>query len=376
MHSHSTRAAVPVLLMAHSLGHGGGERQLALTALSLDRSRFQPHVACYHGGFWADRLKQAGVPLFFIRSRSLMSAEALREVRRLRQYIRSHGIRIVQTFDYTMNVSGIPVVLGARRIVSISNLRCYLDLIPPRYRWLNRVALRLSSGAVVNSEALRRNLSENCRLAADRIFICYNGIDTEVFHPAPRRCFPGLEGASVVIGSVCVLRPEKNLPLLLEAFSAVAAGRSDLRLFIVGSGPEEAALRALAVKLDILKNCVFHPSTPDVPSCLWAMDIFVSPSLTEGLSNSIMEAMACGCCAIASDVGGNSELVTDGVTGLLFPSQDRTALAERLSLAVSDTRRRQALASAAAERMRSEFPLQRSAERMQEIYDTLLTCAS
>jgi glycosyltransferase involved in cell wall biosynthesis len=362
--------------MTHSLGVGGGERQLALTALSFDRDRFQPHVACCQGGFWVERLTQAGIPIFYIGSRSLISGAAIREAFRLRRYIRGHGIRIVQTFDYSMNVFGIPVARSAGGVIAIANLRCHLDLIPARYRWLNRMAFHISAGVVVNSEELRRGLSESCRIEPGKIVTCYNGIDMDVFHPAPRRSFPGLGTASVVIGVVCVMRPEKNLALLLEAFSVVAAGRRDVRLLLVGGGPEEPALRALAVKLGIVENCVFRDSTSDVAACLSAMDIFVLPSLTEGLSNSLMEAMACGCCVIASDVGGNPELITDGVTGLLFPSQDRQALIERISAALADASLRRSLAEAASARMRAEFSLRRSVEQMQQIYDTLLACAS
>src|SRR5260370_4459910 len=211
--------------MSHSLGAGGGERQLALTALSIDRSRFQPHIACCEEGFWVERLKQAGIPFFFIGSRSLMSAAAVGEALRLRQYIRDHGIRLVQTFDYSMNVFGIPVALSAPGVVAVSNLRCQLDLIPPRYRWLNRVSFHTSARVVVNSEALGRQLQKRYHLQADKIVTCYNGIDTKVFHPGPRRRFPWLEGASLVIGTVCVMRPEKNIPLLLEAVARVAARR-------------------------------------------------------------------------------------------------------------------------------------------------------
>jgi glycosyltransferase involved in cell wall biosynthesis len=372
----STGAPAPILLMAHSLGQGGGERQLAQTALSIDRGRFTPHVAFCQGGFWVERLQQAGVPMFRIGSRSLMSVKAAREARRLRQYIRDHAIGIAQTFDFSMNMFGIPAARSAGGVVTIANLRCHLDLIPPLYRLLNRGAFRISDGVVVNSEALRLHLSENCRIAPEKIFTCYNGLDTEVFQPGPRRCFPGLEGASVVIGTVCVMRPEKNLALLLEAFATVAEGRRDLRLFLVGGGAEEAALRALADKLGIVENCVFHAATPDVAACLSAMDIFVLPSVSEGLSNSLMEAMACGCCAIASNVGGNPELVTHGTTGLLFPSRDRAALIEQLSAVVADAGRRRELASAAAARMQAEFSLDRSAQRMQQIYDALSTCVS
>src|SRR5580658_3986584 len=115
---------IPILLMAHSLGHGGGERQLALTALNIDRSRFEPHVGCCEGGFWVDRLREADVSFFRMGPRSLMGISALREARRLRAYIQEHGIRIVQSFDYTMNVLGIPAARTVPGVITLSNQRC------------------------------------------------------------------------------------------------------------------------------------------------------------------------------------------------------------------------------------------------------------
>lgn len=361
-----SRKPIPILLMAHSLGHGGGERQLALTALNIDRSRFEPHVGCCEGGFWVDRLREAGVRFFFMGPRSLLSPSALRETRRLRAYIREHGIRIVQTFDYSMNVLGVPAARSVRGVVVISNLRCHTSLIPRRYRLLNLMAIRSSAAVVVNSEALRRHLHEDYSIRLRKIFTCYNGLDTEVFNPGPRT-----ESPSLVVGTVCVLRPEKNLALLLEAFEAVARHSSGIRLLITGSGPEEPALRSLAGTLKIADKCHFRPSTPDVASVLRSIEVFVLPSLSEGLSNALMEAMACGCCVIASDVGGNPELVSDGTTGLLFPSQSREALIDQLSAVLADPELRHSLAAAAADRIRKEFSLSRAVENMQEIYETV-----
>jgi len=363
--------------MSQALSHGGGERQLALTALGMDRARFEPHVGCCEGGFWVERLRAAGVPFFFMGPRSLLGISFLREANRLRAYIREHRIRIVQTFDYSMNVLGILAARSVPGVITIANQRCDMSLIPSRYRWANRMAHRISAGIVVNSEALQRQLHEDYAIPRRKVFTCYNGIDTGVFHPAPRSELPGLEAASPVVGTVCVLRPEKNLGLLLEAFEAVARNRtrdrSNLRLLIVGSGSEEMALRDLARRLKIAEKCLFHAATPDVARILSGIDVFVLPSLSEGLSNALMEAMACGCCAVASNVGGNPELVTDGTTGLLFPSQDREALIERLTEVVDDAARRQTLGAAAAERIRSEFSLARAVERMQEIYETMLS---
>ncbi len=357
---------IPILLMAHSLGHGGGERQLALTALNIDRNRFEPHVGCCEGGFWVDRLREAGVRFFFMGPRSLVSPSAVREARRLRAYIREHGIRIVQTFDYSMNVLGVPAARSVAGVIVISNLRCHASLIPRRYRLLNLIAIRSSAAVVVNSEALRRHLHEDYSIPQRKIFTCYNGLDTEVFHSGSR-----MESSSLVVGTVCVLRPEKNLALLLQAFETVARHFNGIRLVITGSGPEEPALRALANTLKIEDKCHFRPSTPDVPSVLRSIDVFVLPSLSEGLSNALMEAMACGCCVIASEVGGNPELVSDGTTGLLFPSRNREALIDRLSEVVADPERRRSLAAAAADRIRKEFSLSRAVENMQEIYETV-----
>jgi len=373
----SAAKPIPILLMSHALHHGGGERQLALTALTIDRSRFEPHVGSCEGGFWVDRLREAGVPFFRMGPRSLVGLSAWREARRLRAYIREHGIRIVQTFDYTMNVLGIPAARSVPGVITISNQRCHMSLVPRRYRWLNRFAHRIAAGIVVNSEALRRHLTEDHSVPNRKIFTCCNGIDTTVFHPVPRPELPGLEGAGpaegrLVVGTVCVLRAEKNLSMLLEAFEAVARNRPGIRLLIKGSGPEEQALRALAVSLNIEGKCVFQPSTPDVTPTLSAIDVFVLPSLTEGLSNALMEAMACGCCVIASAVGGLPELVSDG-SGLLFPSRDQDALTARLSEVLDDTGRRQALGAAARERMCREFSLTSAVRKMQEIYADVLS---
>ena len=359
---------VPVLLMSHSLGHGGGERQLAAIAHSLDRTRFIPHIACCNGGFRAEKLQAEGVPFFFIGSRSLISAAAFTEGLRLRRYIGAHGIRIVQTFDYSMNVFGIPVAASMSGVIAIANQRCHMDLIPQRYRWLNHLAHRVSPAVVVNSEALRRHLRDDYGIADGKIFSCCNGVDTDVFHDGPRVRPAGLEGAAGVVGTLCVLRPEKNVRLLMGAFAVIAATRPEIKLLIVGSGPEEAQLRELAERLGIGTACSFRPSTSEVAAALRSMDVFVLPSLTEGLSNALMEAMASGCCAVASRVGGNPELIAEGVTGLLFESDNKDSLVNRLAGVLDDPALMRRMARSGAERMAAEFPVSGSVRRMEQIY--------
>jgi glycosyltransferase involved in cell wall biosynthesis len=141
---------------------------------------------------------------------------------------------------------------------------------------------------------------------------------------------------------------------------------------IVGSGPEQSGLEALAQELGISGQCLFQPAVADVAPWLRSIDIFVLPSLTEALSNSLMEAMACGCACIASAVGGNPELVQDGKTGLLFRAGDAQDLFEKLSRVTVDAALRERLAAASASAVQDRFSLVASASRMQEIYSRYL----
>jgi glycosyltransferase involved in cell wall biosynthesis len=203
--------------------------------------------------------------------------------------------------------------------------------------------------------------------------VCPNGIDPIKF--APARDVPRPEpvrDARVVIGTVCVLRPEKGLPVLLEAFARVRAQRTGLTLVFEGSGPMKDELEASAARLGVAADVVFQPATTEVPRWLNAMDIFVLPSRSEAMSNALMEAMACGASAVASNVGGNPELIRDGETGLLFPSEDAEALASRLQRLVDDPELRSRLAARGCAFIHSEMTIERASARMATIYRELL----
>jgi glycosyltransferase involved in cell wall biosynthesis len=131
-------------------------------------------------------------------------------------------------------------------------------------------------------------------------------------------------------------------------------------------------LQRLARDLNAAGACHFEPATPDVAAWLRALDIFVLPSRSEALSNSLMEAMACGCCPVASDVGGNPELVIPMETGLLFRPGDVADLASKLGRLAADPALRRSLAARAAARIATEFPVEAAGLRMGEIYLSLL----
>ena len=218
---------------------------------------------------------------------------------------------------------------------------------------------------MVNCEYIRRHLIEDEGVDADRIHLCYNGLDPEVFAFRDRQ---PIAGAPVVIGCVCALRPEKNVEILIDAFAKV----SGCRLIIVGSGPSEANLKERVARLQLQDSVTFVPANSNIPEWLNEIDIFVLPSRTEALSNSLMEAMACGCAVIASDVGGNPELVGQEERGLLFREGDAADLRKQLVRFIEDAELRGANARAARAFVEQTLTLTASVTRMTEIYTQFL----
>jgi glycosyltransferase involved in cell wall biosynthesis len=360
------------MLMVRELGPGGTERQMTEIARSMDPTRFEVHAGCFHEGVRADDLRVASIPILHLPVTSFMKPNALTGAWQLGRYLRENRIQLVHTFDYPLNCFGVPVARTFGVPVVLSSQRAHRHLTPGAYLKILRMTERLVNGIVVNSESVRSEMIAQEHVPAERLHLCYNGIDTKRFHAEGRARMPGLKDATLVIGVVCVLRPEKGLQTLVRAFAQIVRVHSGVRLAIVGDGPELSGLKALAKELGVIEACIFQPAVADVAPWLRSIDVFVLPSLTEALSNSLMEAMACGCTCIASSTGGNPELIQVGETGLLFEPGNPRELAEKLSLVISNQELRTRLAEASAAVIRARFSLEASAARMAQIYSSYL----
>lgn len=204
-----------------------------------------------------------------------------------------------------------------------------------------------------------------------------NGVDVERFRPdtagARTRLPAGFAAAdSIVIGTVGRLAAIKDQLSLVRAFvrlrelAPAIAGR--LRLVLIGEGSERTRLEQELTAAGLMPQAWLAGARDDVAELLPALDLFVLPSLAEGISNTLMEAMACGLPVIATDVGGNGELVLDGETGALVPRGDAEALAQALKPYVQDAARRESHGAAARRRAETEFSLERMVGRYQSLY--------
>jgi glycosyltransferase involved in cell wall biosynthesis len=145
-----------------------------------------------------------------------------------------------------------------------------------------------------------------------------------------------------------------------------------MKLLLVGSGDQLAHIEAARDRLGIASDCVFVPAQADVAGWMRSIDVFVMPSESEGFPNALLEAMACQCCVIASRVGGIPEMVSDGLSGLLFSAGNAEELTARLVSVVDDDVLRQKLSSAAARTAREKFSMELAARRTEALYTDLL----
>jgi glycosyltransferase involved in cell wall biosynthesis len=180
----------------------------------------------------------------------------------------------------------------------------------------------------------------------------------------------------VVLGTVGRLDPIKNQDGLLRAFRAILDRRPEwrpwLRLIIAGDGPMRGELATLARELDLEGSVWFPGARGDVPELMRAMDVFVLPSINEGISNTILEAMATGLPVVAGRIGGNPELVVEGVTGALCDPNDAGGLQAALENYVAQPGLRESHGRAARERVTAQFSLGAMVERYAALYDELL----
>jgi glycosyltransferase involved in cell wall biosynthesis len=354
------------------MSYGGIQRDVTQIALRIDRSRFEPHVASYEAeGIRFEELRRAGVPYLHVPFISLKSPSALSAAMQVRKYIRKHGIRVVHSFD-TSAVFITPIARVLRVPAVLSSTLGSRELLDSRshreLRWTDKIV----DAVVVNCEAMRRHMMNDENVPAERIELCYNGVDTSVFYPeATRKPEPAADG-SFVIGAVCVLRAEKSLDLLLEAFARVRHLKPGMKLRIVGSGAELPKLEANSRRLGLQEACEFVPATTSVPQFLHDFDIYVSCSRSEAFSNTILEAMACGCCVVASRVGGTPELTGENERGLLFQTGDAGDLAAKLTTLIQSEPLRRAFATQAAKFARESLSIEAASNRMAEIYETML----
>jgi L-malate glycosyltransferase len=362
------RSGLPgVFLMMETLRTGGSERQFAVLAQALDRSEFSLHLGCIRrdGGLGATLGEIPEFPL----GGSLYGLTSIRTRWRLAQHLRRCDIAIAHAFDFYTNLLLIPVGRALRVPVVIGSQRQLGDLLTSAQRFVQFEALRLCDRVVCNSRAAAERLIA-AGLPASRAEVIANGLPAECFASA-RPALPRQPGI-LRVGMIARMNSRaKNHGDLLRACARLQGRFPGLELLLAGDGPLRPELEREAASLGIAARVLFLGDRRDIPSILASMDVSVMPSGSESLSNAILESMAAGLPVVATRVGGNPELVADGL-GLLVPPNDDEALAAALARLLEDEALRTAFGQNARRVASQDFTSERMRIRHQELYRELL----
>ncbi len=247
-----------------------------------------------------------------------------------------------------------------------------------RYRWLRRLHSPLVHRFIALSREIEGYLVQRVGIRPDKVSRIYNGVDNRRFHPGREHALPSgfAPAGSVVFGTVGRMHGVKDQVNLCQAFIRLCAESpqrgATLRLVLAGDGPLRATCREMLDAAGLRELAWLAGNRDDIPQLLRSLDVFVLPSQAEGISNTILEAMASGLPVIATAVGGNSELVDDGRTGALVPPRDPDALAAAMAVYADDRALREAQGVAACARVASEFSMTRMLAAYGGVYDELI----
>jgi sugar transferase (PEP-CTERM/EpsH1 system associated) len=243
-----------------------------------------------------------------------------------------------------------------------------------RRQVVRRVAFEVADAVQTVSGQLRDYVARRTGFSPGRIQVIRNGVDATRFHPdaairGETRKRLGLCDDEVCLGCVANLLPVKDHVTLLRALAATPMQGVPWRLLLIGTGSEEAALRRFADAHFAAGRVTFLGASDDVPQLMRAMDVFVLPSVAEGICNSLLEAMATGTPVVATAVGGTPEVIEDGRSGILVRPEDPQGLSEQLAALCADSNRRGELGAGAIRRVREAFSMESMIRGYQRLYE-------
>ena len=367
-----------VTLIDRAVALGGGERVAMHVALRLDRDCFDSFICATRSGPVAATddervaraaLEDGGVPLLALGRSGTPDLAAWAPFLRM---LRRERIDVLHAHMFGSNLWGTLIGRLMRVPVIVAHEHGWAaeETTPLRRRLDRHVIARGSHAFVAVSDETRRRMIEIGGMRPDDVVFIPNGIP-----PASGgavgdvRAELGIEPSAPVIGTVAVLRPEKDLSTLIRSAALLRSGFPGLRVLIAGGGPERTRLEALVDELDLGETVIWLGFRSDVSAVLTALDVAAFSSTSEGSPLAVMEAMEAARPIVATRVGGISDLVDDGVHGFLVPPGDHAALADAIARVLREPAVAAQMGVRARERRRREFDVDVMVARVEKLYE-------
>jgi L-malate glycosyltransferase len=368
-----------IFYLVDSFNVGGTETQAVELALRIPSSTYEVTLGCLRAeGPLLDRLKGSEVQVKeFYPKGGIDSPAGLYQLLRLAAFLRRENFVVMHAHDLWSNLMGVPAarLAGVPAVVSSQRDLSQFDW----YRGVKRAVLRrvqkMSSVLLANATPIRDALIAEDGFAPTKVRVIHNGVDTDKFQRGrrDREClFPGSRAGKLVVLVGNMHSDVKGHPRLIAAAPAVLREFPDTRFVLVGDGESRSAFERQVEELGLQASFLFLGRRNDIPDVLASCDIAVLPSKAEGLPNAVLEYMAAGLPTIVSRVGGNSELVQDGITGLLVPAQDSAALAQALIRVLRDPQLARQIAANGQRMATQDFSFERMVREADALYTELL----
>jgi glycosyltransferase involved in cell wall biosynthesis len=356
---------------------GGGESHLLSLSENLNKNIFEPVVLSFTDGPMIGLLRKMNIDTTIIYTEKPFNIFIWKKVRAFIKekkidLIHAHGTRANSNVYWAAQSLKIPLIYSIHGWSFHDNQKSLIKKI--------RIFSEkfLTSKSIINISVSESNKQTGIKnIKSFSSVVVNNGIDQEKFNPAKAfknvRKELGIKEQQIVLLFIARFTSHKQPLTLIHAFSIVLKKMPDLQLLMVGEGDEKEAALQLAKELSIEKNIIFEPFRQDVPDILNAADIFILPSLWEGLPIGLLEAMSMGKAVIASNVDGTCEIIKDEHNGCLIALNNlQNELAKKIILLANDSELRQQYGSKAMETVKNRFNAATMTKQIEDIYTSLL----
>lgn len=360
-------------------GFAGTEKHLYKVTTNLNKDKFLCQVIAFETNrFMVNQFALKGISVRSLDLRKIYGLSALRKFMYLVAQIRAFSPDIVQSLHFKSDTFGACASRVARVPLVISSRRDMGHLKKNRHIYLNRLINPLVNNFISVCDTVRREITRVEKIPPSKITTIYNGVDLKGYGTGRRskiraREKLGIEKDAFIVGTACILRPEKDVYLLLKALSEVNGYIENLVVIILGDGEEKSGLINFCQQNGLSDKTIFPGYVEDIRDYVQAMDVVcLTPKENEGLSNVILEEMAMGKPLIATDVGGNAELVVNGKTGFVIQPGDKEALFRSIMNLSENPTLRESMGIEGRRRAEQHFSLEGMIQKIEGFYLGLL----
>jgi len=343
---------------------GGTERMILQTACGLNKDRFESVViSLMPGGPLGEMCEKNNIPFFTPCFKSKTDFGALI---RLVYYLRKNKGDILHTYLFHSNILGriIGKLIGYKYIISSQR---NVDLWRKWYHdYIDKMTSSLCSVIVSNSIAGKKYLVEQAGIKEDKVVVIHNGLDVEKYPVREKNI-----GILNII-NIASLTEKKGHKYLFDAISKLAQSGVDFKLYLIGKGKLENYLRYKSKELGLDDKIFFEGYSDNITSYLQNADIFVLPSLWEGLPVALMEAMACGVACIASDVGDVKELIKNEEDGLIVEPKNVDQITNSILRLINDRDFMERIGSSARKKIKKYFSSVKMINSFEKLYNQIV----